>query len=238
MPKLSQVRGLKQLLASKQRTTVTNQRGQSTTMTYGAVNASLLTSSTAFNSAAETTGLIKTLSDKIRIKSIRLRGNFEVESSVYSLGTGNVAPRIRQIDVWFYKSDTKADASGNLPSLEEVLEEIDCDTFEKTKTESSAKWAILHDETYLMGISMTSATAVTQDGPMTHSYDILIPVNRSQSYKAPPTSTNPGGHYDSSVNAGQITKGLPMLYTYLEGTNSGWDQPIMMTCNSRVLYQE
>lgn len=239
MPKSKQIRGLKQLLGNKQHYTESSFHGNQTELTYGGVNSSLLTSSQAFNTAGSTTGLIKTFSDKVRIKSIRLRGCFETASIAYALGTGNITPRVRQMVVWIYKPDQVIDASGTLPTLDQILEdETDVDSFEKTKTASGSSWAILHDEIYHIGVYGTSADIILMQGPVVHSYDIVIPVNRSQSYKVPPTSTNPGGHYDSDATAGQVTRGFPMLYTLLEGSEGGYSIPVYSTCNCRILYQE
>lgn len=234
MPKAKQIKGLGALLKTKQRYTASAAHGQSTTMSYGTVNKSCLTSSTSFTTAGDNTGLIHTDSDRVRIKHIHIRGSFEVENAVYATPTGHIMPKIRQLVVWFYKTKAGLDSFGNLPELDEVLESIDIESFVKPKNEAEAQFTVLLDRTFLPGWWLGPDTF----GPLTLQFDDIIPVNRSQYYKLAPRDVNLGGHFDSDVNQGQVTRGLPMLYTFLEGTTVGYTQPILMSCNSRVLYSE
>jgi len=238
MPKIAQVKGLKALLKQRQKYTATTQHGQSTTMTYGNAESSLLTSTTAFTTASETTGLINTDNDKVRIRSIRLRGSYLLQSIATAAGAGHTLPRVRQMVVWFYKPTYGVNISGILPPLSEVLANVTIDAIPETQTQQGGSWVILHDTTYDFGVWMSDANGNHQNGPIAHNFDVNIPVNRSMSFKKPPTAAYPGGHYDTSQDAGQISRGYPILYQYLEGTTTSYSQPILMTTNCQVLYSE
>lgn len=239
MPKSKQIKGLKALLDGKIRFANTTQHGSSTTMTYGAANVSCLTSNTSFSTANDTSGIITTDSDKVRIKSIRLRGSYTLQSlGAFVAVSGMTLPRVRQMVVWFYKGDQPMGSLGALPEMDEVLENISIDALEYPKNQGYGEWVVLHDQTYDFGVWQNSATSTSQTGPINHNFDITIPVNRSQSYAKPPTSTYPGGHRDSNTLQGQVTRGFPILYQYLEGAVISYEQPVLMTINSRVLYSE
>ncbi len=172
-----------------------------------------LTSSTAYNTAASGTGLLTASdSDKVRINSVWLKGH------AYAVGATTAAqpPRLRIMVVWLYTSVQLASAAGTLPGChQDVLvgtTDIDSiDLMTKQKGEVSSSFKILWDQTIEMG------QASTGHGKIGHTIDIFVPINQTMTLKDPSTDTLLAGHYDSDESAGQITRGIPMLYVMADG---------------------
>jgi len=154
--------------------------------------------------------------DQVRIKHIELSGYYDL--APYSSAVANwpnLQPvKIRQIVVWYYKPSLPADGSGTLPDLDEVLEDdTNIESLIIRDSANAGRFRVLYDKIYDLGINVYDGATgcVTTPKNRRYTFDQKVIVNKTQHYKSPPGAYL-GGHYDSSSDVGQVTRGLPVVY--------------------------
>jgi len=210
-----------------------------------------LTSTTNVATAASTTGLIQTDSDKAHINSVTIRGNYILKGLACTAAQAASAvpsARVRHLLVWFYKPATQASAPGTLPLVSEVLVSDAIDSLVVPDTQNQGKFAILSDRVYDLGRNLITVDAAgtpaysmaNQWGPNQLVINQTYKINREMSFAAPCTQTNPGGHYDSDSKPGLVSRGLLILYVLAAGGDgaAGTDAGVLTSgiMNSRLNY--
>jgi len=190
---------------------VTRLSGAAATAIYG------LTSSTATATAADTTGLIITDSDRATINSIAVRGQFDlrpIAATVANAIATQSSCRQRLIVAWLYKPTTDASAAGTLPPVTEVLVSSSVDSMYIQDAANANRFTILSDRTFDLGRALLlSDSSLGMDGASKRvTFNYNVKVNKQMFFKAPANPTYPGGHYDSDNNPGQVTKGVLVMY--------------------------
>jgi len=217
------VRGLIQG-ETKQTAIVTSTAIVGYTTEYGAFLTSSYSSWGAAPVAASTEGLIATDQDSVLIKHIELKGFFDVAPlATTSAGLPTTDPYVvRELVVWYYKPKDVADTGGNGPAVTEVLEAATLHSMVVSDGANAGRFKVLSDKIVNLGsnVYIAASNTMKETGKQRVDFERKIIVNKVQRYKVPATQTNKGGHYDSDVDAGQITRGMPVLYYVLAG-NAG-----------------
>lgn len=189
-----------------------------------------MSSSGAVGVANSGTGLIATDSDRAQLNYVKIRGSYNLRPLSVTVAqmaaTFRSKCRVRHLVVWFYKSKTDPSAAGTLPPITEVLVSDGVDSLVVPETDNCGRFTILSDRMFDCGrnliasdLTATQAYALSQydsSNVVGFAYDVKI--NKTAEFKvnADPV-TNLGGHYDSDVSNGQISKGLCVLYIVAEG---------------------
>lgn len=211
--KPSFVRQLKALVASKKKDAadVSRNTDPQTTTTL-----QCLTSTTNFATAASGTGLLDLDGDECLINSVQIRCNFSNATTVLLDPTATRASMVRNIVVWFNKPLLVASAAGTLPPITEVLVTDSFDSLYVTPAANGGRFVVLSDKTFNLGINTVASTgglASRVEGTTTRPFTYFVKVNKMCKFKANSVSGTPAGHYDSDVAAGQIDRGLLVMYT-------------------------
>jgi len=217
--------GLQPSVAQKVRALVEGKSKSCTTtarsgfLTTDGSNMCCISSSSPFSTAASNSGLVTAAgSDSSLINFIQLRGAHTLPAVLDLDPTGNKDTLVRFILVWFYKPEFNAPSGGNLPLIADVLDGASSPLmdFPIQGDLQAGRFKILSDRTWNLGTNTFQATTAVGhsrvNGSNTIPFDYQIKVNKRQHYAAPITTANPGGHFDGSVEAGQVSRGLPVLY--------------------------
>jgi len=142
--------------------------------------------------------------------------------------------------VWFYKPLVPPAAGGAYPPITEVLTSSAIDGLVKSDSANAGRFKILHDKTYYIGCSIygkdaaatPAVTSISQNGTMQLDWNRKIIVDKTMYFKEAPTDTNKGGHYDTAADAGQITRGMLVVYMWMNGDAGTCTNG----CTSRLTY--
>jgi len=190
-----------------------------------------LTSSTAGSGVAPSgSGILATSADRAQINHVEIRGSYvlrPISCTPAQLAiTSKPCARMRQLVVWFYKPKQDAAAAGTLPPITEVLVRDDIESLAVPDTDNAGRFTILSDRIFNLGrnlvaVDTTATQAVAlhaEAGLNTLNMSYTVKVNKQCFFKKNADDvTNLGGHYDSDVDNGQISKGLLMMYTIADG---------------------
>jgi len=235
---------VRRLIQGKKKDAADVTRSSSVNLTVSRIG--VLTSSTAAATAASGTGLISSDADKAQINSVSLRGFWDVRPMIRTLAQGQTAfggCRARMLVVWFYKPQTATSAAGTVPPITEVLVSDSVDSMVVPDTQNAGRFSILSDRIWDLGSNVTYSDAPIgyqyPNGKLIQSFNYTVKVNKSCSFtkNADPT-TNLGGHYDSDVQNGQVSRGLLVLYALSVGNTGATTDcgTIVHTCISRLNY--
>jgi len=182
------------------------------------------TSSTNFATAASGTGLLDMDGDECMVNSIRLKGALQNPATLDLDPASNVDTVIRKLVVWFNKPLLVASAAGTLPPITEVLISDTIDSLPVTAAANGGRFVILSDRKWNLGINSYQATTAVGharvQGKTLQYYDYTVKVGKMIKFKTPAQSGSAaGGHYDTDVAAGQVDRGLIVIYTQV--LNSG-----------------
>jgi len=178
--------------------------------------------------ATSTDGMIVTDSERARFKFLEIKGYFDVAPLATTSAAGGLPLNdpyvVRELLVWYYKPKHQPDAGGNGPSTiaSEVLISSAVESMTVSDADNSGRFKVLSDRVMNLGSNVYIAASNTMKETSKQRFDFTrkIMIDKSQHYKAAPTDTNKGGHYDSDVDAGQVTRGLCVLYYIVTG-NAG-----------------
>jgi len=215
---------VRRLIAGKKKdaadvTRVGSGSDNSNTILYSAI-----TSSNGTTTAASGTGLIATDADRAQINHVKIRGKLELAPIACTTAqaiTAVTSARNRILIVWFYKPLLDASAAAFVPPVTEVLVSSSVDSMYVPDTQNQGRFQVLSDRIFDLGrnLLISDASLGSSSDPknaITLNYDVKV--NKSCSFKsnADPV-TNLGGHYDSDVSAGQVSKGLLVFYLLKDG---------------------
>lgn len=206
-------RQLKALISAKKRdSALVATSGQATTTTIDCA-----TSTTWKATAASGTGLLDVDADEVMINSLHIRNVLSNPATLDVDITLNQDALVRKIVVWFYKPLLVASAAGTLPPVTEVLESDNVNSMVVTAASNGGRFKILWDKTFNLGTNTYGDAASTlgthHSGVTTRVIDKWIKVNKMCKFKASGSSGTGSGHYDSDVSAGQVDRGLLIIYT-------------------------
>lgn len=183
--------------------------------------------------------------EKVHIKGVRQRGSITLYAQNVSL---NLGCTVRRLTVWFYKVPDPATTTGVLPQLADVLEADGAATAMESlplaKPKNAGAFTIIDDKRWYIGAANLSTTATqafaATSGPCRVDFDDYIKVDKDCSFAADCNGTaagtsGVGGHYDSDVAQGQVTRGLLMQYWICDG-GGGSAAALAMVGNSRLTY--
>jgi len=211
---------VRRLIAGKKKDAADVTRDQSSALT---TRLHCLSSSTSNGTAASGTGIIATDSDRATINHVDIRGSFTLAPVICTTAQAAALKggfRARFIVVWFYKPLLDASAAGTIPPITEVLVTDTLDSMYVQDAANAGRFTVLSDKTFNMGRSLLlSDSSLGQQGHLPAStvpFKYRVKVNKQMLFRAPANDANPGGHYDSDVTNGQITKGMLVLYSNFE----------------------
>lgn len=212
-------RQLKALVASKKKDAADVTR---TTSGATVTTLSVLTSSTAFATAASGTGLLDCDADEVLINNVRIKGVFS-QPALLDVDPASITDScVRKLLVWFNKPLLVASAAGTIPPITEVLVADTIESLPVTDAANGGRFKVLSDKKWWLGSNTyqaaTAAGHARVSGKSAIYFDYKVKVNKMTRFAAPSVSGTPGGHYDSDVIPGRVDKGLLVLYTqYLIG---------------------
>lgn len=235
----STLTAVRRILASSSKDTVDTLRHNNNALPANSSVSMCLSSSTAFTTAAGTTGLFTGNGDSCHIKSVRIWGecysltNGTVSSSTEMVGFST--PVQRHVLVWYKIPATLAAASGaTLPGASEWLDPTALDLTVRVQQSPenrlfSNEFTILSDKTFQLSMNQiddggATGASINFGGSARRKFNYVVKVNKKVEYVKPCNDTNPGGHFDSSIQAGQVRSGLLMLYVMSGSTvgNATW----------------
>jgi len=184
-----------------------------------------VTSSTAYGSAASTTGLLSGTADNAMVNSVRLLGKLSNPAAAGAAGTMDSLVRIML--VYFTKPLAAPVSGGALPPITEVLL-VDSVYSNYVPENRRLGFSIISDKTYNLGTNVFSSTATQSyaavSGQNHARLDHLIKVNKQVHFNEPANASEPGGHYDAvnevAAKSGRVTRGLLVCYVQADGANS------------------
>lgn len=188
--------------------------------------------------AQQTTGLLSGDADQATINSVRISGNFDVRCLHAANTNGFNDAKARTIVVWFDKAATLATAGAGCPIIDEIMSTTFFQEFQPTYGQNKAysnSYKILWDHVWDLGmcaLDTTSFSSIVTE-PTYAKFDKTIVINKNVKFIKPATDTLPGGHYDSDVPEGQISKGLLMMYTWQVG---GTQTTVNYALTTRLTY--
>lgn len=197
------------------------------------VGCCLTCSETGFSGTATSgTAMIVGDMDQADINNVHIKGRLSCNGipsgTTAAAHTGSLAPRVRCLVVWFNDLPNAPVAGGTLPLISDVLVgSATVDSFVQPDNFRQGRFQVLYDKVF--DLRAQSGTAFTAGGGYigySETLDVKIPINKVQHYKKPATSTLAGGHFDSDVDEGQISRGCPMLYVvgnWDTGGSIAWD---------------
>jgi len=174
--------------------------------------------------AASTQGLIESNLDSVTIKHVEIKGFFDV-APLATTAAGLPATDaivVRELVVWYYKPTRDANNLGDGPVNTDVLVTGSVESMVVNDSANAGRFKVLSDKTFNLGsnVYIVASNTMKETSKQRVDFERKIVINKVQHYKVPPTDTNKGGHFDSDVDAGQITRGFPVLY-YLVTGNAG-----------------
>lgn len=177
------------------------------------VRVACLTSSDSFDTAPDGSGILSTTADQVMLNYVHLRGRATVGFFQALSGFADKVPCTYRVIVVYYKKPLLvADASGTLPPVTEVLRTASITSHYVADTDNSGRFEILYDKTTFLGMYMqVAALAPAITGPLVHTIDVKVPINRKCRFHTPATSTAFGGHYDTGTD-GRVSEGLLCMY--------------------------
>lgn len=229
--KVSLQRQVRALIAGKQKDAADILRTSNAAFVLATPQISCLSSSTDFAVAPSGTGLMVCDSDAATINNVRIKGRVwapMVSGGAAATFAAARPPRLRMLVVFFYKPAINADASGTLPPLTEVLgTSPTVDSLPITATANAGRFAILSDRTLQPGTNFVlNGVSQNTNANSIITVDYTVKVNKKCDLSEPATSAIPGGHFDSDVKNGLVTRGLLMLYQIADwdvGSTAVWD---------------
>jgi len=212
------LRQVKALVAGKKKDAADVVRS---TVNQTATTISCLTSSTDFATAASGTGLLDMDGDSALINTVRILQRIQLTCIEDLTPVGLSDAQYRTIIVWFYKPLLVASAAGTLPPITEVLVSDNLISLVVQDTANAGRFKILYDQTDKLGTNTVAVAASGADarlnGPITINREFVVPVAKTCHFKAPVLSGTASGQYDDNVSAGQVDKGLLVMYTLQSG---------------------
>lgn len=221
------------LLASKQKDARTIARDRSS---YTTTTSTCLTATQGFTGTA-VTGLVSTDADEVLINTVRLKGYHELPAGL-DVNTDYLRDtHVRLLLVWFYKPLLVASAAGTLPPITEVLEADEIEAFPVTAAANGGRFVIISDETWNLGCNVyqaiTNPAGMINTGKSKQYFDYTVDVDKTLKFKDEATEAAAGGHYDAVVSAGQVSRGLLVLYCQ---PSMGCDESLNLQLNTRLNY--
>lgn len=226
------------LIAGKTKDSITTVR---TAAHNGTTQVSCLTSNTDF--AAATLGLLVGDADTAMLNSVTVRERFTLTCLEDLTPVGLSECIIRTLIIWYYKPLLVASAAGTMPPVTEVLESDSIESLYVSETRNSGRFTVLLDKSVNLGCNTVAVAASGADarvnGQNVHFLEYTLPINKTIHFKESPeadagAASNAGGHYDSDNAAGQVDKGLLVMYTLaLNPTSAG---TCTITRSTRVNY--
>lgn len=206
---------------------------------YSTTQSTCLTSTTALSgTAAATTGLLDCNADEVRINSVQFKGYHELPAVADEDQTGNHDCTVRHLLVWFYKPLFVSSAAGTLPPITEVLESDTIHSLFINKAANGGRFVVISDKRWVLGTNafQTGSTFgyAINTGHGKQWFDFTADVGKTVKFVSQPDSTNPGGHYDIDSTAGQVSRGLLVLYQQADIGFAGQVPTTFM--NTRVNY--
>jgi len=182
------VKQVKGLLAAKTRDAADVNLG--ITAYTNAVIGGLCTSSNVTAAAAYGSGLLQTDADEVLLNSIRIRGMFVLPATLLLDPTGHYSAKVRRLLVWFNKPLQVAVSGGaTLPSLNEVLVNLNVDALPINDATNGGRFVILSDRVWDVGTntfqSVTAAGSARVNGRIGVVYDYTVKISRKFTFKAP-----------------------------------------------------
>lgn len=223
-PSLS--RQLKALISAKKRDAADVAQNFATPAS-GTLSTCLTSSQGVTATAPSSTGLMDTDADEVMINHVRIFGN---ATNVATLDLDPASGRdvnMRTLVVWFNKPLQVAVPAGSLPPITEVLVTDSINSMPVTDAANGGRFKILSDKTINLGTNTyQAATAVGHariQGRTNQRINYTVKVGRMCKFKAPAASgaSTAGGHYDSDVSAGQIDRGLLVMYVLSSDGGNG-----------------
>jgi len=189
--------------------------------------------------AIESSGLIAGNNSSVYVENVHIKGYFYPTPSTIN-GLLH-APCIRRVVVCWHKPRLEVTPAGTLPSSLSFIEvnstsSDQVNAFVFTDTANAGSFTILDDKRFQLGAfgydGTTSNAGIS--GPQVITMDDIIPIKKRVYFKRPCTSTYPGGHFDSTIDEGQVVTNLLMVY-YIVSRES---YQIGMDFNHRITYSE
>jgi len=221
------------ILASKRRDAGTIARDRAA---YTTTSSSCLTATQGFTGTA-TTGLVAADADEVLVNTVRIKGYHELPAGLDVNTDGIRDTHVRLLLVWFYKPLLVASAAGTLPPITEVLEADEIEAFPVTAAANGGRFVIISDETWNLGCNVyqaiTNPAGMINTGRSKQYFDYTVEVDKKLKFKSDATDAAAGGHYDSVVSAGQVSRGLLVLYCQ---PSMGCDESLNLQLNTRLNY--
>jgi len=196
----------------------------------GTTRSYCVTSGAAAGSASQYSGLLATDGDSAVIKSLEISGYMDIAPLAKTAGStleSCVPVTVRELLVWFYKPMQVAVAGGgSLPPITEVLVEDNVGSMYVDDSANAGRFKVLSDKKYRLGSNVYVTDLSLKETTIGRIYCAnKILIGKTQHFKenAVPGvygTVHQGGHYDTNADAGQVTRGLCMLYYVSEG-NAG-----------------
>lgn len=163
----------------------------------------ILTCNNISATAPYNSGLINTLADSAMLHWVRIKGFVNVSASMGpGPPTGHALFRILVID--HILPFTTASVTGVVPPVTDVIPTGTLFGLPLQSDILKGRAKILSDKLFDLG----QLCNYFSNGPQHAAIDYVVKLNVKQTYKAPCTAAYPGGHYDSTIEAGQVTKHL------------------------------
>jgi len=153
-------------------------------------------SPSAWNGSGVGTGTTAPASDSLLVSN----SESVLVKSLYLYGGGQDNNRV--IVVYWHNIPVAPDASGTLPTIDELLVAGGTE-ITRTYLNTRVKHTVLFDKCY-------ESTQLTVKE--------VIPVNKRVCFVEVPTAAQFGGHYDSTTDVGRVSKGLICVYYCGAGT--------------------
>lgn len=178
-----------------------------------------LTAAEAFVGTANS-GILAADADEILVNSVRLKGYHEILAALDVNTDGNRDTFVRHLIVWFYKPLLVASAGGTLPPITEVLISDELHSLPVTAAANGGRFVVLSDKMWNLGTNtyqaITAAGSAINTGKSKQYFDYTVKVGKTVKCVAPSlagTAANQAGHYDLDSAAGQVDRGLLVLYS-------------------------
>jgi len=158
--------------------------------------------------------------DEILINTVRLKGYHECPATEDVNNLGHRSTFVRQLLVWFFKPLTVASAGGNLPPITEVLVSDELHSLPVSAASNGGRFVVLSDRTWDLGVftftNVAGTGVLSNTGKSKQYFDYTVKVGKTVKFLAPSVTgsfSTQGGHYDSDTAAGQVSRGLLVLYS-------------------------
>jgi len=182
-----------------------------------------ITGAGAANSAS---GMLLGNEDQSTVHSVRISGCFDNRANSSSSIDGFAGQRSRIVVIYFTKPATLPTSLGTLPVIGEILDPDILNTWQPTFSPEQKQlnnlYTVLSDRTFDCGWNLQEAggqAAASVVGTPYRQFDYTVKVNKQVKFMAPATEAFPGGHFDEDVDAGQVNKGLLVMYVFTTGNS-------------------